>query len=265
MHLVLPIWMRGAYQARATGSATAAVRTDFLPTFERLDLIRCAGEMPAGSAADGPELSAGRGAVRVLPAGPLGEAVLRPYRRGGLPGRVLRRRYFLGARAFHELILTERLRWAGVPVVEPLAAVQERRVLGYQAALLTRRLPGARPLSSLLPDAGPDEAATHLRRAARAVRRLHEAGGWHADLNAGNLLLRPDPTEPAFLLDLDRGRLLPAPLPPLLARRNLARLRRSLGKLGLEAGLSAWPAFEEAYEAAYEAGVAAPASASWSS
>lgn len=284
MCVVLPVWMRGAFQARVAGSATAAVRVDFLPTFERLALIRSAGELPASGAANDapsasrpdskppsdsfePELSAGRGRVRVLPAGPLGEAVLRPYRRGGLPGRFLERRYFLGARAFHELILTERLRWAGVPVAEPLAAVQERRTPGYQAALVTRRLPGARPLSSLLRSAGPAEASALLRRAARAVRRLHQAGGWHADLNTGNVLLPPGETEAAYLVDLDRGRLFPPPLPPLLGRRNLARLRRSLAKLGLETGLSAWPAFEEAYEAEerYEADAAAPASASWSS
>lgn len=281
MRVVLPIWMRGAFQARVAGFAAAAVRVDFLPTFERLDLIRSAGEPAApGAGVESPpsashpesepgsirvraepELRGGRGGVRVLPAGALGEAVLRPYRRGGLPGRFLHRRYFLGARAFHELILTERLRWAGVPVAEPLAAVQEGRLLGYQAALVTRRLPGARPLASLLESADPGEAMALLRRAASSVRRLHQLGGWHADLNAANLLLAPDSTGSAFIVDLDRGRLLPAPLPPLLARRNLTRLRRSLAKLGLEAGLSAWPAFEEAYEA----GVATPESASWSS
>lgn len=240
------------------------MRRDFLPTFESRNLIHAAGDLlpepaegdpltgpPEGDALPGPperEGRVGRGPVRVIPAGPLGEAVVRPGRRGGLPGRVLQRRYLLGDRALDELVLAERLRWKGVPVAEPLAAVREERLPGYRTAVVTRRASGE-PLSRLLGKAGdPREAEQLLARAARAVRRLHEAGGWHADLNAANLVLAPDADGPATLVDFDRGRALPAPLPRALARRNVARLQRSLDKLGLDAALAAWPRFLEAYE-----------------
>lgn len=248
MQTRLPTWLRGRFEVRRDGRAEAVVRREFLPTFEARALIRAAGD-PSPEAAPAGRL-AGRGPIRVIPAGALGEAVVRPGRRGGLPGRFLERRYLLGNRAVQELVVTERLRWAGVPVAEPLAAVREERRIGYLTAVITRRVPGA-PLSRLLREAGDDAERTRLlARAARAVRRLHDAGGWHADLNAGNLVLDPETDGPAVLVDFDRGRAFPGAIPRPLARRALARLRRSLAKLELEAALEAWPAFLESYHAA---------------
>lgn len=163
--------------------------------------------------------------------------------------RVNRRRYFLGDRAFHELVLTERLRHEGVPVPEVLAAVQSSRMPGYVAALVTRRVPDARPASAVLADLDPEAAGPILARIGRSIARLHRAGGWHRDLNAHNLLVPRDPGREPVLLDFDRGRILPAPLPALLARRNLRRLRRSLRKLELAGALAAWNALEAGYRA----------------
>lgn len=244
MHLDLPLWLRGAFDAVRDGPAAAIVRRDFLTTFRKLGLL--GGPEAVDRTAEELRPAGGRGGARIVEAGELGEAVLRPYRRGGLPGRFLRQRYFLGNRAFQELIVTERLRRTGVPVAEPLAAVQVARLPGYVALLATRRVAEARPLSALLREnPGVERAATLLRRAGRTVRLLHEAGGWHADLHAGNLLLRPGDDAPAVLLDLDRARAFPPPLPRPLARRNHRRLRRSLEKLGLSDALRAWPAFDE--------------------
>ena len=55
------------------------------------------------------------------------------------------------------------------------------------------------------------------------------------------------------IVDLDRGRLRPAPLAPARAAANLARLRRSFAKLGLAEALAAWPAFERGYASALDA------------
>jgi 3-deoxy-D-manno-octulosonic acid kinase len=264
--------MRPAWTALRSGFRTAVVRRDFEPPFRSLGLIRAA-DLPA------PEISdrarpfrppGGRGDLARVPAGDLGEAVVRPYRRGGLAARVATSRYLLGDRAFRELALTLRLLRAGVPAVEPLAAVQSACRPGYRAALVTRFVPDAAPAPGVLAagprgDGGPagrsaddgrgsgetgarrPEARHALRRMGRAVRRLHDAGGHHPDLNAHNFLLPDDPERPAVLLDFDRARTLPPPLPGPLARWSLRRLRRSLAKLGLEAALEAWDAFEEGY------------------
>jgi 3-deoxy-D-manno-octulosonic acid kinase len=61
----------------------------------------------------------------------------------------------------------------------------------------------------------------------RVIRRFHNAGVWHADLNAHNVLL--DANGAVTLIDFDRARF----RPPAKRWRevNLARLLRSLNKL----------------------------------
>jgi tRNA A-37 threonylcarbamoyl transferase component Bud32 len=81
----------------------------------------------------------------------------------------------------------------------------------------------------------------------RAVAALHGAGGDHADLNAWNVLIAGSDEPRAHVVDLDRGRLRSAPLGAPRAAANLARLRRSLGRLGLVDALSAWTEFERGY------------------
>lgn len=268
MDAELPPWMRPGWEVLREGSVTAVVRRDFRPAFRELGLVRAADEEPAAlhPSARPFRTAGGRGPLAVVPAAPAGEAVVRPYYRGGLPGRWIRRRYLRGQRAFDELVLTLELRRAGVPAVEPLAAVQSRRRPGYRAALVTRRVRDASPAPALLaaPERGPRREA--LRRMGRATRILHRAGGHHPDLNAYNYLI-PDPAAPerrdgapatggrssrparppAVLLDFDRARKLPVPLPGPLAALARRRLRRSLAKLGLERARADWRAFEAGY------------------
>ncbi len=62
------------------------------------------------------------------------------------------------------------------------------------------------------------------------MRRFHAGGGWHADLNATNVLV-PE-TGDARLVDLDKARFCHQPVQGAAAVRNLLRMRRSLQKLG---------------------------------
>ncbi len=172
--------------------------------------------------------------------GEFGEGVLRHYRRGGLMARLSDRTYaWLGAartRCYMEFRLLESLSAQGLPVPPPVAAAYWRHGLTYEAAIIVERLPDVRPLALLL-DQPVWEAA------AEAVARLHQAGVWHADLNAYNILI--DVTGKAWVIDFDRGRQGGA----FAAARagNLRRLRRSLEKVGAAAGL----AFYERLEASY--------------
>lgn len=250
----LPEWMRDDWSARRRGGVTAWVRNDFREAFDRLGLAEAADRDPADLApgARAGRTPGGRGEVVFVPAGRLGEAVVRPYRRGGLPGRFLQRRYFLGSRAFDELTLTENLRRRGVPVPEPLAAVRSELDRGYRAALVTRRLTGASPAPSLLAGREPDACRPVLRRMGRSAGRLHAAGGLHPDLNAHNFLVPDRSDEPAVLLDFDRGRLVSGSAPGFYVWLSLRRLRRSLDKLDLEAAVEAFDAFEEAHDRTME-------------
>lgn len=249
----IPGWMEDRFDVRRSGPATAAVRDDFREYFDRYGLLESADrppDAPGVARAEGGDAGAGRGDIYRLPAGKLGQAVLRPYRRGGLVRHVVERRYFLGDRAFDELALTERLRRRDLPVPEPLAAVQRSLTPGYRAALVTRRIAGVSPLPRLL-EGGTRDPEELMAAAGRTVGRLHRAGAWHADLNPFNLLA--DPTGgPVHVVDFDRGRFFDDPVTGFFARSNRKRLRKSLEELELSAARRAWGAFEEAYRAESE-------------
>lgn len=245
----VPDWLRDRFAVRRSGPVTAVVRDDFHEYFRRYELMQAADRPPDApgvgtSGGEGGGGEAGRGPVYHLPVGKLGQAVLRPYRRGGLIRHLVDRRYFRGDRAFDELTLTERLRRLDLPVPEPLAAVQRDLSPGYRAALVTRRIPGVRPLPALLREEArePEEL---MAAAGRTVGRLHREGAWHADLNAFNLLA--DPTGgPVHVVDFDRGRFFEDAVTGFFARSNRKRLRKSLEKLELDGAREAWPAFEAA-------------------
>ncbi|MGC3874099.1 3-deoxy-D-manno-octulosonic acid kinase [Halomonas sp. GXIMD04776] len=173
-----------------------------------------------------------------------GEAqwVLRGYHRGGLVARVTTSRYiWLGlerTRAFRELRLTALLYEKGLPVAQPVASLVRRVGPIYEAALLTARIKNARALAEVLPQA--DKAL--LIRVGRTIRRFHEAGLDHVDLNARNLLITPD--EQVWLIDLDRCRLR---RPGRWQQSNLQRLARSLTKFSSNDTDRHWPPLLQGY------------------
>ncbi len=175
----------------------------------------------------------GRGASLFLDAGDA-EWVLRPYRRGGLVARLSESHYlWTGAersRSFRELRLTAHLFSLGLPVPRPVAAVATRHGPSYEAALITVRLPAACALAERLHDG--DEAL--LARVGATVRRFHDAGLDHVDLNARNLLVDND--EQVWLIDFDRCRLR---APGKWREANLDRLARSLAKFDAEPAMAA--------------------------
>jgi len=170
----------------------------------------------------------GRGGVAMIGT-PAGACVLRHYHRGGLIGRFNRDRYlWTGAartRSFAEFRLLAKIAALKLPAPAPVAARFLRHGLFYTADLITRRVEGAHTLAQCLHDGRLD--ADLARETGALVARFHREGIWHADLNAHNVLVT---AEALYLIDFDRGAL----RAPAEAWRlaNLARLRRSLVKLG---------------------------------
>ena len=172
-----------------------------------------------------------------------GQAVLRHYRRGGLVAKLSADRYFWSGvdatRSFAEFNLLMFMRGLGLPVPRPIAAAYWRKGPLYRAAILVERLEGTQTLAQLLDSASPAQVAA-------AIFAMHEAGVWHADLNAYNILL--DISGKAWLIDFDKGRVRPM-LSAERRRGNLLRLRRSLIKVAADSGMLWWDELNRAYDA----------------
>lgn len=154
--------------------------------------------------------------------------MLKHYRRGGLIAKVLKDVYFglcrERSRSWREWHLLADLYANGLPVPRPVAARVFKGPGIYQADLITRFIPDARTLSELLQTEALPAVLWHA--IGHCIRRFHDQGVFHADLNARNILLTTEGH--VYLIDFDRGRI----------RRgeswkavNLARLNRSLRKL----------------------------------
>ncbi len=157
-------------------------------------------------------LTTGRGEVFAIELGPA-RAAVRHYHRGGWMATLLDDRYFDSPpRPFAELAVSERLRRAGVPTPQILAAVVTAARPGYRADLATEWLEPGHDLTALLaPNRYPPaDRAAGLAAAGRAVGHAHRAGLDHADLNLSNIFVQPRTGGKwaAALLDLDRARLL---------------------------------------------------------
>ena len=179
------------------------------------------------------EVTGGRGSAWFIAGS--GRWVLRHYRRGGWIAHLSRDRYLwtgeARVRAVAEYRLLAELARRGLPVPKPVAARYRRTGPFYRCDLITQRIAGARPLSSVL-SIGP--LSEHTWRAVGAtVARLHAAGADHADLNAHNILMDDDGA--VSVIDFDRGTLrTPGAKPGAWAARNLSRLHRSLVKVSCE-------------------------------
>jgi 3-deoxy-D-manno-octulosonic acid kinase len=191
--------------------------------------------------------TSGRGAVLIVERA-ADTWVLRHYHRGGLVARFVADHYlWLGlerTRAFREWRLLRRLRDAGLPVPNPVAAHVYRTGAIYTADIITSYLPDTHKLSWFLAQGGAP--ADCWARIGHMVRAVHAQGVDHPDLTAHNILL--DDRGGVFLVDFDNAHV--KPVGPW-QRAGVERLKRSLRKVALETGTEFDPAAWSTLEAAY--------------
>lgn len=156
--------------------------------------------------------------------------VLRHYRRGGMVAALLGDRYvytgLAASRAWREFRLLVHLQQLGLAVPQPVAVRLRRYGMFYRADIVTRQIESSRTLTQRLTQAALP--ADDWAEIGRTLRKFHDCGIYHADLNAHNILL--DAAGCVYLIDFDRGRLRD-PRNSGWRQRNLQRLRRSLDKL----------------------------------
>ena len=188
-----------------------------------------------------------RGAVLRLDRGPE-SWVLRHYHRGGFVARFVDDRYvwtgWERTRSVREWRLLQRLHGAGLPVPRPVAARAVREGPVYRADIVTEYLPDTRTLAAQLSDDGPDSECWAAVGA--TLRRFHDTGVEHRDLNAHNILIATEGG--VFLVDFDNARLR---APGAWSQAGMARLERSLRKVARERGGrfdgEGWRVLDQAY------------------
>jgi 3-deoxy-D-manno-octulosonic acid kinase len=171
----------------------------------------------------------GRGAAHFITLTGNLDGVLRHYRRGGWMARLTEDRYVWSGldrtRAWREWRLLRVMIEKQLPVPQPVAAHVRHHSWYYTADIITRQIATAESLAVLLEK---EEIRDELwRRLGNTIRRFHQQGIYHADLNAHNILM--DDKERFYLIDFDKGeQCAPA---PAWQRANIERLHRSLQKL----------------------------------
>ena len=148
------------------------------------------------------------------------------------------------SRAFREWRLLSALFEYGLPVPRPIAARVFQRGLTYTADILTVYIENTRSVDAML-HAG-ESLGDRWEVIGRTVRRFHDQGVDHSDLNVRNILL--DSQGRVVLVDFDKGRQRSA---GSWKQGNLKRLQRSLRKTALETGVpydeEVWRRIEAGY------------------
>lgn len=165
--------------------------------------------------------------------------VVRKYYHGGLWGRMARDIFIGHERMLRELAMYEYAWKQGVPTCHT-AALRIEHPLGplCRGHLLTVKIENALNLEAyceaVLAGQLPKPDFVRMSKViADAIRKMHDCGIYHGDLNGKNILVRSSLQGPeAFVIDFDRAQLMTrVPLDARMA--NLLRLDRSIVK---------WPA-----------------------
>ena len=155
--------------------------------------------------------------------------VLRHYQRGGLIAKMSEDQYLWSGlrftRPWREWNLLEKMLEKGLPVPMPAAVKVERKGLLYTADIMMHRIPNARTLMHILMTEELTEG--YWIAIGSVIRRFHEEGVYHADLNANNILI--DEGGRCYLIDFDRCGIRKPKLK--WQKENLLRLKRSLNKI----------------------------------
>ncbi len=203
--------------------------------FVRLDLEEAARALALDSPGAWEEAVAagragpGRGARGriAFPGGPV--AVAKRMRRGGLLAPLWRDRFAIASRLVENVEVPRAAAARGIATAAPLALLLiEGPIRLWRGWLAVEEIPDAEDLETRLASGRPPERG-ELAAAVALVRRAHDAGIEHRDLNLGNVLVRRGrPAGPeAFLVDLDRARLHARPLGFCKRAAAVRRLERS--------------------------------------
>jgi len=237
-----PVLVPEGYEIRTIGSTKAIVWRAATPW---LDAVLASGERVHewASQQEGRSEFPGRGQVYSVSrpvAGPEGSKrwAVRHYYRGGAMAMHMVDRYLRAGRLrpLRELAASVTARARGIRTPAVVCGIAYTQGHHYTADLVTEVVPDSVTLAdTLLANDGTSGWLVAMAQAGALIRQLAEAGVFHVDLNARNILLQTKPKDAAFVVDLDRARILKRPSAST-ADRMRARLIRSILKIGTPTG-----------------------------
>ena len=156
------------------------------------------------------------------------ELVLKHYRRGGIVA-IIFKDWYLGrrmerTRAWREYHMLKKMRELNLPVPRPIAARVQMKKLIYKADLITERIMNARTFVDALNIEGDNLLV--WKKVGQCIKKFHNTGVYHHDLNARNILVDSDMT--VHIIDFDRCKFRSR---GNWRSRNMFRLKRSLAKI----------------------------------
>lgn len=156
---------------------------------------------------------------------------IKQLRRGGLLERLWHDRFFGSGRLVENLAVPLIVRSLGVATPEPVALMLSPGPPGlFRGWIAFEELADATDLAEAF-TAGPVPSREERLEVMSLVRRMHDAGVEHRDLNLGNLMLRRSAGRTqVYVIDLDRARVSTNPLAFGKRQQALRRLERSLVK-----------------------------------
>lgn len=196
----------------------------------------------AGIPAEGQDVFHGRETTRAIPVPTLGgkRLIKRHYRHGGLWGMFARDILWGCNRPLNELATSEKASEQGVETAE-VVALRFENVFGplFRADIFTFEISDTEDLIVFLSSHSVEQITARkkvlINRIAQSVRKMHDAGIYHADLHLKNILVKMDDPPGVYIIDLDKSDFCAnaagGGLPPGRRMDNLLRLDRSLVKL----------------------------------
>lgn len=179
---------------------------------------------------------------RPLVVGQVGEAmaVVKRLHHGGWLAPLTGDRFLTPRRALAHVAAVEALIARGIATPRWLFVAWRRQRGTVRMEIGVELVSGAKDaaecLFSLSSQTGPPGWDV-MDRVGATVAALHARGVYHHDLNLRNFLITAQ--FEVMVLDVDKVALRPGPLAPRACRRNLARLSRSIRKLGRVRGSAA--------------------------
>jgi tRNA A-37 threonylcarbamoyl transferase component Bud32 len=177
------------------------------------------------------EVRSGRGSTARVSLESGAQLRIKQLRRGGLLEALWRDRFAGSGRLIDNLRVPLIARSRGISTPEPVALMLAQGPPGlFRGWIAFEELVGAINLTAAI-TAGPTPTPEERQAVMSLVRRMHDSGVEHRDLNLGNLMMRrTDRPTQVFVIDLDRARVSATPLAFAKRQQALRRLERSFVK-----------------------------------